>query len=59
MLQQLPAFAHLPMQILTFQNLKPLQLNSTLISFNFLVVPSLAAIKHRGLCWRLRNNTLL
>lgn len=32
-----PAFAHLPMQIQSFQNLKPLQLNSTLISFDLYI----------------------
>lgn len=30
-----PAFTHLPMQILSFQNLKPLQFNSSLIYFDF------------------------
>lgn len=48
-----PAFAHLSMQILSFQNLKPLQFNPTLIYFDFF--GWLAVIKHWELCWSLRN----
>lgn len=38
------AFAHLPMQILSFQNIKLFQFNSTLIYFDFFAW--LSVIKH-------------
>lgn len=54
-----PAFAHLPVQTLSFRNLRPVQLNPTLIPFDFFAVPGLALQKRQDLCGGSKDKTLL